>query len=229
MRLDAGEVHVWTFRFEALPAEIGDDAADPALLSDVERSRAASMRVARARQSFLVSRTLLRRTLSRYAGVAPHALPIRVLPSGKPRLESPEWLRFNLAHSEKIWVLAVARDREVGVDVEDFDRRTDVDAVARRLFAPAEIAALAALEGEARRRAFFRVWAQREAVVKAIGAGMLESGASFTVEGDPAKPPHVEGRDLAMAEFALAEASVCIVAREGGEPPLVLRGAPARP
>ncbi len=218
MELPPNEVHVWRARFDALPS-IAAPVPDPMILSADERMRAERMTVPRARASFLVSRTLLRRVLAKYAWEEAAALRIHVEDSGKPRLEHPGWLRFNLAHSPTTWVCAVARDRDVGIDVEELGRDVNVDAVARRLFHPEEMAALERLPERERRRAFFRAWAQREAVVKTLGEGMLEHGREFSVEADPTRPPSVSGRDLALAEVEMVRGGVCVVAIEwGGRP-----------
>jgi 4'-phosphopantetheinyl transferase len=214
MDLGPNEVHVWHARFDALPKPAAP-VPDPAILSREERARAERITVPKAHASFLASRTLLRRVLAKYAGEEGAALRIRVEGSGKPRLEHPSWLRFNLAHSPAMWVFAVSRDRDVGIDVEELDRRVNVAAVARRLFHPDELAALDRLPEEQRRRAFFRVWAQREAVVKTLGEGMLEHGREFSVEADPTRTVAVRGRDLTLAELDLGPGAVCAVAREG--------------
>lgn len=170
------------------------------------------------------SRERLREILAPYANVGPGSLRFETGPQGKPFLPDHPTLRFNLSHSARWWTCAVARDREVGVDVEDLDRRVDVDRIGVRLFAPAELDALGAMEMTIRRRAFFRIWAQREAVVKALGEGMFTCGRSFSVEPDPAKPPRVYGLELALLEAAVDVESVCIVAAEGsGIPRLVDR------
>jgi 4'-phosphopantetheinyl transferase len=69
--------------------------------------------------------------------------------------------------------VAVARDRPVGVDAEDRERRVDWAVVARRFFAPVEVASLDALATEAlRRERFFALWTLKEAWLKARGLGL---------------------------------------------------------
>ncbi len=92
----------------------------------------------------------------------------------KPRLADPEqrWLRFNLSHSGRLVVCALAREREVGADVEAGPRRTDALAVARRAFGAAEADRLAALEPEDRSREFLHAWTRFEALAKCAGTGI---------------------------------------------------------
>jgi hypothetical protein len=61
------------------------------------------------------------------------------------------------------------------------------------------------------------VWAQREAVVKALGEGMLEHGREFSVEADPSRAPAVAGRDLALAHARVGSSSICVVAAIGAD------------
>jgi len=60
----------------------------------------------------------------------------------------------------------------VGVDVEAIDPSLDMDAIARRFFAPAEASSLLALQRNERPTQFFRDWCRKEAVLKAVGAGL---------------------------------------------------------
>ena len=88
---------------------------------------------------------------------------------------------FNLSHSGCWALCAAASTQAVGVDVEQV--RPDVEAldIAGRVFSPAEINALQALSGEARTRAFFQCWTQKEALVKALGKGLSASLGRFSV------------------------------------------------
>jgi 4'-phosphopantetheinyl transferase len=61
--------------------------------------------------------------------------------------------------------------------------------VARHAFSSRECEALAALAPDARREAFFRIWARKEAYVKARGEGLSYPTRSFSVlhrDGDDA-------------------------------------------
>jgi len=66
------------------------------------------------------------------------------------------------------------------VDVERI-RPLDELVLARRWFAPAEVAALEALSGEERRAEFFACWTRKEAYVKALGSGLTTPLSSFEV------------------------------------------------
>jgi 4'-phosphopantetheinyl transferase len=91
---------------------------------------------------------------------------------GKPFAPALPDLHFNLSHAGADVLLAFASGEPLGVDLERVDRRVAIDAIAARHFAPAEAAALARLAPEQRRTAFLHLWTRKEAVLKAIGAGL---------------------------------------------------------
>jgi 4'-phosphopantetheinyl transferase len=198
LELPVREVHVWQGSLDAA----GDGDAGAAALSEEERARADRLLTTAVRRRFVRSRAMLRAVLAGYLATDPARIRFETGRHGKPRLaDADAGLRFNLSHSAACWVLAVGRDVEVGVDVERTARDVDVEAVARRMFRPAEIRTLRRLEGRARKEAFFRCWASREAVVKAMGEGMLTAAHRFEVACDPAEPPAVrlpesEGREF---------------------------------
>ena len=69
-------------------------------------------------------------------------------------------------------LLAVARSREVGVDVEFVNADFAFDEVAERFFTAGEVAALRALPAHLRRQAFYKCWTSKEAFLKAKGTGL---------------------------------------------------------
>jgi 4'-phosphopantetheinyl transferase len=166
--LRAGEVHAWCVDLDAVDADGGAEAAG---LSVDERARATRFHFARDRARFLGGRAALRHLLAGYAGTEPHALVFAQGAHGKPALPGTG-LEFNFSHSGGCAVLAVARGRRVGVDVEQIRAERATLAVARRFFAPAEAAAVAAAAPAERALTFFRCWTRKEAYVKARGEGL---------------------------------------------------------
>jgi phosphopantetheinyl transferase len=94
----------------------------------------------------VASQRALREILGRYLGLPGEDLSFEAGEHGKPRLADREGeLAFNLSHSGSLALVAVARG-EVGVDVERIRAKRSVD--------------------------FYRRWADREARVKYLGAGL---------------------------------------------------------
>jgi 4'-phosphopantetheinyl transferase len=186
-RLPANEVHVWRARLDRL---IEDESTRAALLSADEKERAARFYRQLDRDRFVVTRELLRFILSRYLDASPSSLRFVKNEHGKPCLTgSGEALSFNVSHSGNVVLLAFARRRALGVDVERLDATVDCDRLAKRLFSPAELAQLAHFTGaEERVRAFFRCWTRKEAYIKGQGAGMALGLRSFDVTLDRGEP-----------------------------------------
>jgi 4'-phosphopantetheinyl transferase len=76
----------------------------------------------------------------------------------------------------------VARDRAVGVDVEQLRDLPDALIIAQQHFAPSETGALRSLPADARTTTFLRYWTHKEAVIKATGEGLGRSLDSFELE-----------------------------------------------
>ena len=166
VRLDAGEVQVWRASLAA-PAALR--ARLRATLADDERARADRFVAHVHRDRFVVARAFLRAVLGRLLAIPPDAVRFRYEAAGKPRTDM---LRFNLSPSGALALLAVTRDREVGVDVEELRAVTDAEALAERFFAPGETERLRSLDPAARDAAFLRCWTLKEAYVKAVGEGL---------------------------------------------------------
>jgi 4'-phosphopantetheinyl transferase len=108
-----------------------------------------------------------------------------------------EGLRFNVSHSHEWALIALARDRDVGVDVEHYrPLRHELFEIATRFFAPVEVEALRAMEPAEQEAAFFRIWSRKEAYIKAIGQGVSAGLDTFDVSVgvEPAVALHVYGR-----------------------------------
>jgi 4'-phosphopantetheinyl transferase len=89
-------------------------------------------------------------------------------------------MRFNLSHSGDFAFLAIGLGRAVGIDLEQL-RAIDPVEVAGRFFARNEINALERLDAQTRIEAFFRCWTRKEAVIKAMGAGLTFPLDAFSV------------------------------------------------
>jgi len=186
--LPPDEVHVWR---AGLDLDAGKIQKLRDLLSPDERERADRFRFPIHRQRFIAARGMLRTVLGLFLKVAPQALRFHYGPHGKPALAnvaSADGLRFNVAHSEGLALFAVARNREVGVDVENLRRKLTSDQIAERFFSSKEVTALRALPAELQRRGFFNCWTRKEAYIKARGRGFSLPLDQFTVSLAPGEP-----------------------------------------
>lgn len=168
-------VRVWLGRAVVEPA-----AVDSGLLSPAERRLVVARRQPPDRQRSATARVLLKLLLEEEFGVDPWTASL--LPpagaGGKPELvHAPvpglrEPLRANVSHAGSQVLVALTQGASIGVDVEEHQATG---------FAGFDAIALSAMEREvvaalpeplrAQRRAEF--WVRKEAVLKALGTGLL--------------------------------------------------------
>ena len=172
MPLPAAEAHLWSARPAAF-ADAAPLARLRAMLTDEERARADRYRFARDRRASLVTRALVRVTLSRYCDVPPARWRFRTHDHGRPEVASPASpLRFNVSHTEGLVVCLVSRGRGLGVDAESLDRDRRWLDLAERFFSPVEARALREAPAARRRLRFLEYWTLKESYVKARGRGL---------------------------------------------------------
>jgi 4'-phosphopantetheinyl transferase len=179
--LPEDEVHLWRIDLEAIGA---DESRWQQLLSSDELARASRFHFSRDGQRFVASRALLRTILASYLSTDAKGLKFSYSKKEKPSLgpaHLDSGVTFNVSHSGGIALLAFARRREVGVDIEQVRRDSDLETIARRFFSKHEQEQLAALPGEEKVDAFFRCWTRKEAYIKAIGDGLSLPLSQFDV------------------------------------------------
>jgi len=202
------EVHVLSASLDLPPSQRGRLWAS---LSPDERARAERFRFDIHRDRFIVARALLREILGALLGVAARRLAFDYSARGKPSLARPfaaEDLRFNLSHADGLALYAIARGREVGVDVERVRPLPDAEHIAARFFSPREQAALRSLPAVERAAGFFACWTRKEAFLKATGDGLARRLDAFDVSvvpGLPARLERVEGDPREAGRWSLAE------------------------
>jgi 4'-phosphopantetheinyl transferase len=181
IELAEAEVHLWF----ACPDEWDEPAliaAASGILEAGEIARSERFRFPEHRRLFLASRLLLRTTLSRYAEISPEAWQFATNDHGKPRVAPEAGVSapaFNLAHAAGIAAVAVTGGRDVGVDVENRDRRVQARQLIDRFFAPEEAAELGKLSSAEMCDRFFLTWTLKEAYIKALGRGLAQPLDSF--------------------------------------------------
>lgn len=202
------EVHVWLLALDQSPSRIQSLMA---ILSADEQNRANRFHFQRDRDHFIVARGTLRTILGRYLGKEPEALRFSYTYYGKPALEKEfegESLRFNLSHSHGLALLAVTRDREIGVDIERVRAGMADEQIAERFFSDKEVGVLRGLPRDLQDRAFFDCWTRKEAYIKARGEGLSMPLALFDVSlapGEPAALIETRGEPLESERWSMRE------------------------
>jgi 4'-phosphopantetheinyl transferase len=182
-----------------LPLDVDDTrlAELCGLLSADEAERASRFAFPELRSRFVAGRGQLREALAAATGRDARGLVFIEGQNGKPALESGD-VEFNLSHSGGAGVVAISpAGCAVGVDIECIARKTNIAGIAERFFPREDFEEIHALPEDDARRAFFRHWTTREAVMKATGLGMQLSPQRIHVRFDGGEgSARVEPREL---------------------------------
>jgi 4'-phosphopantetheinyl transferase len=159
-------------------------------LSPDECERAGRFATAALAARFVAARGALRVLLAARLGRSPASIAFEYGPAGKPAVAGRP-VAFNLSHSGGLAAIAIsdAADLLLGIDVEELRAVPDLHDIARRFFAPAEYAALAAVEAPLQTEAFLNCWTRKEAYLKALGDGLRAPLDRFEVTLHPGLPP----------------------------------------
>ncbi|MFD2113393.1 4'-phosphopantetheinyl transferase family protein [Thiorhodococcus fuscus] len=179
-------IHLWRIRADDSGMALDDCIY---LLGTRQRERADRMRHAAYRERYIRAQAGLRLVLSRYLDAAPDSIRFSHGPAGKPFVEAANPIAFNLTTTGDLALVAICAgnspDSDIGVDCEWIRPRIDIHAVARRMFAPEVVEALAELPETERLERFYRSWTALEADAKCDGRGL------FRPRAPGAKPPQV--------------------------------------
>lgn len=201
-------VDVWLVRTNPPSSVVAEMAA---LLDADERDRAARLDPTTSRR-FVVAHGALRVIVGRYLDTPPEQIRWIHGRYGKPALSGDRdgW-EVSLSHAGDLSAVAISQGRAVGVDLQRMLPRLDPVAMSVRYFPPGEARFVTATAdpGERSER-FTRLWARKEAYVKAVG-GRLADGLRLSmhrpgdatgrltaglVVSDPSGGPRVRIRDL---------------------------------
>lgn len=151
------------------------------LLSSSEKEKADRFRFEKDKNCYVIARGLLRILLSRYLNIKSQKINFRYAEKGKPYLEHPSNIKFNLSHSKNCIVLAFTKNIELGIDVEYAKNNLEILQVAESFFSKQEIKALKSIQSIYRLSAFYNCWTRKEAFIKATGDGLSFPLNQFTV------------------------------------------------
>lgn len=181
------DVHVWRIRLDTPCSNYFDEA-----LSHEDRIHGKKFRFGIDRSRFVAARASLRLILNRYLRIPAAVLRFAQNSYGKPYLDNsqnPQGLRFNLSHSQDLALLAITRNRELGIDIEFKQIDFATDEVAEQFFSPFEISQFATIPPELKTEAFFNCWTRKEAYIKGRGEGLSFPLDQFDVTLRPDSTP----------------------------------------
>ena len=177
-------VDIWRVRLDLPTSSI--QLLEKSLSTD-EADRAARFYFPADRNRYIISHGSLRTILALYLHCEPEQFSFLVNAYGKPSLDG-EHLEFNLSHSGDLALIAITRERKIGIDVEKVRAGISAEIIGGHYFSKAEMTELQALSPEEREAAFFLCWTRKEAYIKAQGMGLSLPLESFDVSLTPDQP-----------------------------------------
>lgn len=125
--------------------------------------------------------------------------------SGKPFI--PGFAPFSISHSGKTWAVLMLDDPDsvmtCGLDIQ-YRRKADAAGIASRFFAPEDAELIAAVtDRDSSDAEFFRIWARREALIKAIGGSVADTDIP-AVSGDSAE---YKGKQYMIRDIEIPDAA----------------------
>lgn len=97
--------------------------------------------------------------------------------NGKPVIEG--FQPFSISHSKTSWAVLIS-DQECGLDIQ-YHRNCNMQQIAHRFYAHEDAEAVSGSHGE---EMFFRLWARREALIKATGGSIASSDVPPVLSGE---------------------------------------------
>ena len=167
-------------------------------LSQDEKSRANRFKFIDDKRRYVVARGTLRYLLSAQFDRAPSEIAFCYGKYGKPALDTAANFtaqaatsvqscdfHFNLSHSGELALCALGHQRKVGVDIERLKPIKRLDGMMERCLSATELVQVQSLPVDAQLRAFLQRWTCKEAYLKAIGLGLIQSMQTVEVEIAP--------------------------------------------
>lgn len=159
-----------------------------------ERARAARFRFRRDRDTYVLAHAAWRVALGICLGVDATEVPLACTGDGQPCLAGTA-LSTSLSHSSEYVAFAVCPAATVGVDIEQWPARLDLEALMPMFCTREERAAMESLDERERARALLELWTRKEALLKAFGVGLLTDPSTVAApdghaQMPPASAPH---------------------------------------
>lgn len=168
-------------------------------LNPEEQARWRKFRVDPPRREFALCRAALRVILCRRLSCANGELAFEEGQHGKPEARlggKSASISFNVSHSGRHGLIALAGRGRLGVDVEQRSTRRDLDMLIDEALSAEEKSRLASVDANRRRQLFFRIWTMKEALIKALGKGFSLDVCELEIP-----PPLCNGQRLGEFRF----------------------------
>lgn len=186
MTIKQNELHLWHANESLIQTSPEASKACLGVLNTEEAAKAKRFHFKRDQEQYLLAHGMLRFILSHYdSAVLPEQWSFNKSQYGKWSIANPNplSLTFNLSHTRGGVVILVARDAEVGVDIENNSVRSQGNrtlSIAKSFFSASEVDDLQKQAEDTQKLYFLRLWTLKESYIKAIGQGLSADLNSFS-------------------------------------------------
>jgi 4'-phosphopantetheinyl transferase len=152
-------------------------------LNSVEQEQAQNMAQTNKKNSFIITKSFLRKILSNYLDCSSQSIILDKTQSGKPFLNSHHDLdiKFNLAHSHNKAILAFCLKTQIGIDLEKLRKVSRAQEILAKHGLDEEINSFNTVPEKHKDEAFLRGWTRKEALIKAMGQKMATHAKQYSV------------------------------------------------
>jgi 4'-phosphopantetheinyl transferase len=150
---------------------ISEFSAMSKYISDSDKSRADKFHFDDDRDTWLLCHTLLRIVIAEKLNIDPANLLIIKDKNNKPLIKGDP-LFFSISHTRDAFCFVISDRFRVGIDLEKVNRNIDFESIAETFFSRDEREFIMGSSTGSRER-FFLLWTRKEALLKAIGTGII--------------------------------------------------------
>ncbi|MBC2581433.1 4'-phosphopantetheinyl transferase superfamily protein [Clostridium sp. DJ247] len=156
-------------------------------LSDEEIRKSGQIRSEQNKLLFCLRKGSTRIILSSFLNMKPNEIKYDYNVNGKPFISHSDYkdFSFNISHSEEYLFVGIAKNQDIGVDIEKINLKRKHSLIAGSIFSPKEMALFNSYNELNKVRSFYKAWVQKEAISKALGLGISIGFNTFSVNIDP--------------------------------------------
>ena len=147
--------------------------ADWLVLDADEKARASRFSQTIHRNEYVCIHAQVRYLLATILKQAPEQIIINRTSLGKPYLVEYPNIAFNLSHTQDYFLLVISEHCNLGVDIEKFKSRPNMEGLVNKCFAITERDYWHTVSRQDQLSVFYQFWTRKEAFVKATGGGIV--------------------------------------------------------
>jgi phosphopantetheinyl transferase len=150
-------------------------------ISGNEQARADKFHFDQDRETYITCHAMLRLVLAQFLNLNPLEISYKIGSNNKPGIKDDP-VYFNVTHTREAFAFTVSREFNVGIDLENINQDIEISSVARSYFSKKEREYIFNLATGSKER-FFQLWTRKEALLKALGTGIINNLTEVEVSG----------------------------------------------